>query len=46
MKVKISISLDAETLAAIESTVAAGTFRNKSHCIEYATQHLLEQHHD
>ncbi len=44
MKSKISISLDEATVQAVAERVMQerGTFRNKSHFIEVATQKLLE----
>ena len=36
MKTKLSISMDIEKIALIEQLVEEGTFRNKSHAIEYA----------
>lgn len=43
MKVKISISIDEETLALIEENIKNRVFRNKSHLIELATQKFLEE---
>jgi Arc/MetJ-type ribon-helix-helix transcriptional regulator len=42
MKAKISISIDEQTLQKLESEVAKGLFRNKSHCIEYALLSYLK----
>jgi len=44
MKTKISISLDEQTVLAVEERVLheRGMFRNKSHFIELATQKMLE----
>ena len=41
MKKKLSISVDEEKVALIESKVAEGRFRNKSHMIEYALDSFL-----
>jgi Arc/MetJ-type ribon-helix-helix transcriptional regulator len=45
MKIKVSISIDEETLKAIEERVDAKEtlFRNNSHFIEHATQKLLKE---
>jgi Arc/MetJ-type ribon-helix-helix transcriptional regulator len=43
MKVKLSITLDNETLKMINSHVTSQRFRNKSHAVEYAVRKLLEQ---
>lgn len=48
MKEKICISMDSETLLKIKEKVREGTFRNKSHAIEFAVTKLLggNQHND
>ena len=43
MKLKMSITLDNETLKLIEEQVNSQRFRNKSHAIEFAVRKLLEQ---
>jgi Arc/MetJ-type ribon-helix-helix transcriptional regulator len=43
MKQKISISVEEETVEQIEKRIKDGTFRNKSHCVEYAVKKLLEK---
>jgi len=43
MKVKVSISMEKETLKEVENRVKAGIFRNKSHFIELATKKQLEE---
>ncbi len=43
MKVKLSITLDNETLKLIDEHVNSQRFRNKSHAIEFAIRKLLEQ---
>ena len=43
MKVKLSITLDDETLALIEKNVGSQRFRNKNHAIEFAVRKLLEE---
>ena len=46
MKHRISISLDEETLLAIQDTLKndsrSGIFRNKSHLVEYAIKRFME----
>ena len=42
MKQKISISIDEETIKHIEKFVEKGTFRNKSHAVEFAVNKVLE----
>lgn len=48
MKEKICISMDSATLLKIKEKVREGTFRNKSHAIEFAIIKLLggSQHND
>ncbi len=41
MKEKLSITIEKGTIRTIEKKVAAGTFRNKSHLIEYALNQFL-----
>lgn len=41
MKQKISISVDEETIKDIEKYVKEGTFRNKSHAVEFAVRKLV-----
>jgi len=43
MKIKVSISMDKETVQRVEARVKDGIFRNKSHFIELATQRMLEK---
>lgn len=45
MKIKVSISIDEETLKRIEEKLEnqETLFRNKSHFIEHATQKLLRE---
>jgi len=43
MKVKISVSIEQATNAEVESKLAEGLYRNKSHLIEYAVKKLLEK---
>ena len=44
MKVKLSISMDKETVKQIENELAAGLFRNKSHLIEYlVNSHFMKK---
>ncbi len=46
MKQKISISIDEETIKHIEKFVEKGTFRNKSHAVEFAVNKVLEAQND
>ncbi|MBI2125392.1 ribbon-helix-helix protein, CopG family [Candidatus Woesearchaeota archaeon] len=41
MKIKISVSMDEDTIKEVEQKVKNGIFRNKSHFIELATQRML-----
>ena len=41
MKVKVSISIDKETLDQLDLGVKNSNFRNRSHLIEVATKKLL-----
>ncbi len=43
MKVKLSISLDEETIQKIEEQIEKGIFRNKSHAVEFALNKLKEE---
>ena len=43
MKLKLSVSLDEETIAEIQKQLHSGRFRNKSHVVEYAIKKLLEK---
>ncbi|MBI2582622.1 ribbon-helix-helix protein, CopG family [Candidatus Woesearchaeota archaeon] len=42
MKIKISVSMDEDTIKEVEQKVKDGIFRNKSHFIELATQRMLQ----
>ncbi|HJO15161.1 MAG TPA: ribbon-helix-helix domain-containing protein [Candidatus Pacearchaeota archaeon] len=42
MKKKMSISVEEKTIDRLENFVIEGTFRNKSHFIEFAIDKLLE----
>ncbi len=42
MKLKISISVEEETLDKIDEKVKHGTFRNRSHAFEYSLKKTLE----
>ena len=46
MKEKISITIDKGTLSAVETELADGLFRNKSHLIEYAVNKFLRNNGD
>ena len=41
MKQKLSISIETNTIEEIEDRVREGSFRNKSHFIEYAVNQFL-----
>lgn len=43
MKVKVSISMDEETLKQIEGKLENSVFRNKSHFVEHAVKKLLKE---
>ncbi len=43
MKQKISISIEEDTIKQIEEKVEEGTYRNKSHMIEFAVNKLLKK---
>jgi len=42
MKTKLSVSMDIEKVALIEELIEEGTFRNKSHAIEFALNSYLK----
>jgi len=42
MKVKVSISIDEETLRKVEQKLPGSAYRNKSHLVEHAVKKLLE----
>ncbi|MBI2577077.1 hypothetical protein HYV84_07730 [Candidatus Woesearchaeota archaeon] len=43
MKIKLSLSLHKKSLDAISELIEDGTFRNRSHAVEFAIRHLDEQ---
>ncbi len=43
MKTKLSISLEQETVQKIEEHIKRGTFRNKSHAVEFALNKLVRE---
>ena len=43
MKKKMSISIEENTVTQIETKVARGIFRNKSHLVEFAVNELLKK---
>ena len=43
MKTKLSISMDEELVKQIELNLEEGSFRNKSHIIEYALKEFLRK---
>ncbi len=46
MKHKLSITMDEETIIKIREAIREGSFRNKSHAIEYAVKRLLEKENE
>ena len=42
MKVKVSISMDEETIKKVEERLQNSVYRNKSHLVEHAVKKLLE----
>ncbi len=46
MKFKTSVSFDEETIEGIRSLIRSGSFRNKSHVIEYSIQKLIGEHNN
>lgn len=42
MKLKTSVALDEETLTQMRELVRDGSFRNKSHVMEFAVKRLIE----
>jgi len=43
MKIKVSISMEQDTLSKVEERIKDSIFRNKSHFTEHATKRLLEE---
>ena len=43
MKYKTSVAFDEETILGILDLLRGGTFRNKSHVVEFAVQKLLRE---
>jgi len=43
MKKKLSISVEEETIDKLDDYVSEGTFRNKSHVIEFALNKLIKE---
>jgi len=43
MKIKLSLSLYEKTLDTISELIEDGTFRNRSHAVEFAIRHLNGQ---
>jgi Arc/MetJ-type ribon-helix-helix transcriptional regulator len=41
MKIKVSVSMEENTIKEVEQKIKEGIFRNKSHFIELATQKML-----
>ena len=40
-KQKISVTVDEKTIKKIEKTIKEGTFRNKSHAVEFSLNKIL-----
>jgi len=43
MKQKISLSMEEETLKKIDAYVSEGSFRNKSHVVEFALNKFIKE---
>jgi len=43
MKHKLSITLDEETILKMHDKVREGSFRNKSHLVEYSVKKMMEE---
>jgi len=43
MKIKVSVSMEENTIKEVNHKVKGGIFRNKSHFIELATQRMLKK---
>ncbi len=43
MKQKLSVTLEKETLQRLDGLLEDGSFRNKSHAIEFALRSLLKE---
>ncbi len=43
MKKKLSVSIEEKTIDRLESIIEEGSFRNKSHLIEFAVNKLLKE---
>jgi len=43
MKHKLSVSIDMETVLQMFEKIRDGTFRNKSHLVEFAVKRYLEE---
>ncbi len=43
MKHKLSVSIDMETVLEMFEKIRDGTFRNRSHLVEYAVKKYLEE---
>ena len=46
MKQKLSVSIEKKTIRKVEEKVNEGTFRNKSHVIEFALNKFLEKENE
>ena len=43
MKIKVSVSMEDQTIQEVEDKIGEGLFRNKSHFIEYAVKKCLNE---
>lgn len=43
MKLKISVSMEENTIKKVDNILNRGIFRNKSHVIEYSVKKFLEE---
>tara|TARA_Y100000034_G_scaffold134047_1_gene201406 strand:+ start:359 stop:502 length:144 start_codon:yes stop_codon:yes gene_type:complete len=43
MKKKISVSIEEKTIEKLNDCVSEGTFRNKSHVVEFAINKLIKE---
>jgi Arc/MetJ-type ribon-helix-helix transcriptional regulator len=43
MKQKLSVSIDEETIGKLDGYVSEGSFRNKSHVVEFALNKMMKE---
>lgn len=46
MKQKLSISIDKETIEKLEDYISEGSFRNKSHVVEFALNKFMRKENE